>query len=266
MVVVEKEASLSRGIQSVEKGCMILRALADASGAMPLKDVSAVIGMPASKVRFYLVSFLREGLVVQDSATGHYSLGPFSVQLGLSALRQSDIVSLSREIMLKLRDDTNLSVFLSIWGNRGPTIVQKFEGLEHSPINVRVGFGLPVTSSPTGNIFHAYLPPKEVEPILKLERSGLVWTGTKAIGKKQLAQELGEIRKRGYTISSNQLNEGYAAISVPIFDALNELAGALSLLGSSMVFEETEQKERFISSAKQAAAEISARLGHAQTD
>ncbi|SDX41954.1 transcriptional regulator, IclR family [Celeribacter indicus] len=258
----DKDMSESRGIQSIEIGCHILRSLANASSAMALKDLAAASAMPPSKVRFYLVSFLREGIIVQDSATGHYSLGPFAVQLGLSALRQSDIVSVSREIMLGLRDATGLSVFLSIWGNRGPTIVQKFEGREHSPLNVRVGFGLPITSSPTGNIFCAYLPKSEVEPILKLEKSGLIWVGPKSRSLSSIATELAAIRERGYALSRNQLNEGYAALSVPIFDATGDLAGALSVLGSSLHFDNEQEEADFIDATKRAAAAISSQLGY----
>lgn len=258
----DKGAGESRGIQSIEIGCRILRALAEAPAAMALKDLAAASDMPASKVRFYLVSFLREHIIVQDAVTGHYALGPFAVQLGLSALRQSDIVSASREIMLALRDATGLSVFLSIWGNRGPTIVQKFEGREASPLNVAVGFGLPLTSSPTGNIFCAYLPASRIAPILKLEKSGLAWIGPKPRSLDSIKPELETIRARGYALSRNQLNEGYSALSVPIFDATGALAGALSVLGASLHFDSETEEETFISAAQTAAAEISSHLGY----
>jgi DNA-binding IclR family transcriptional regulator len=228
---VDKEYLTSRGIQSIEIGCAILQALSFATAPMQLKDIAQVAGMPASKVRFYLVSFLREGMIVQDSKTGRYSLGPAIIRLGLSAIRQSDLVSLAQEPMLELRDKTGLTCFLSIWGNRGPTIVQKFEGDEYSPLNVRVGFGLPLTSSPTGNIYCAWMPKRDLEPFLRLERDGKDVTGVHVVGNGELNAAVEMVRSHGHAVSRNRVNEGYSAAAAPLFDAIGDLAGALSLVG-----------------------------------
>src|SRR3546814_20442357 len=85
--------------------------------------------MSSSNAHLYMVSFARLGLVTQDPVTLRYGLGPYAVQLGLAGLRQLDIVDVAREPMEALQAGTALAVFLSIWGNMGPTIVLKLDGM-----------------------------------------------------------------------------------------------------------------------------------------
>ena len=79
-----------RGIQSVEVGGTLLQALVRHGGPMMLKDLAADAGMPAAKAHPYLVSFGKLGLIEQDPASGRYGLGPFALQMGLTALHALD--------------------------------------------------------------------------------------------------------------------------------------------------------------------------------
>ena len=123
-----KPAGQQRSIQSIEIGFGLISVLERAEGALALKELALRAGMTASKAHFYLVSFKRVGLVAQSEVTGLYSLGRYALSLGLSALRRLDLVEISREAMRALSEEINESVFLSVWGNRGPTFVFKVDG------------------------------------------------------------------------------------------------------------------------------------------
>ena len=81
-----------RGIQSVEVGGQLLRALAHQGRPLALKDLAREAGMAPAKAHPYLVSFGKIGLVEQDQLSGRYGLGPLALQLGLMSLQQSDPV------------------------------------------------------------------------------------------------------------------------------------------------------------------------------
>src|SRR5258706_15244982 len=112
-----------KGIQSIDVGFRLLKALEIAGSQLPLKTLAAAAGMPSAKAYPYLVSFGRVGVVRQNPRTGHYGLGPFAIQLGLSSLAQLNVVDLAREEFPVLRDATGCGVYASVWGARGPTIV-----------------------------------------------------------------------------------------------------------------------------------------------
>ena len=59
-----------RGIQSIEVGGQLLRALAHHGRPMALKDLAREAGMAPAKAHPYLVSFGQLGLIEQDEATG----------------------------------------------------------------------------------------------------------------------------------------------------------------------------------------------------
>src|SRR5690606_2883130 len=112
----EVAASKPRGIQSILIGFHILDHLAEAPTPLGLKQLADLTKMPASKLRFYLVSFLELGLVVQEAPSGRYSLGPSALRLGLAALEKFDIITLARTEMRALAEQLGFSVFLAVWG------------------------------------------------------------------------------------------------------------------------------------------------------
>ena len=87
--------SEQRGIQSIEVGGRLLLALAGHGRPMALKDLALAADMAPAKAHPYLVSFGKLGLIAQDSASGHYGLGPLAMQLGLISLQQFDPVRLA---------------------------------------------------------------------------------------------------------------------------------------------------------------------------
>ena len=84
-----------RGIQSIEVGGELLRALVHSGRPMPLKELARDAGMTAAKAHPYMVSFGRLGLIEQDEASGHYALGPLALQLGLIGLQQANPVQIA---------------------------------------------------------------------------------------------------------------------------------------------------------------------------
>ncbi len=164
---------VSRGIQSIELGSALLAQLAQHARPMPLKDVARGAGMTAGKAHPYMASFLKVGFVTQTEA-GHYELGPLALQLGLARLRRLNPVREASPLVEELATTTGHSVALAVWGNLGPTIVRLEEPAEPLHINLRTGTVMSLSSTATGRLFAAYMPPKVVERLLEreLERSG----------------------------------------------------------------------------------------------
>lgn len=245
-----------RRIRSIEVGFRLIHALERAGRKLSLKDVAALAGMPPSKAHLYMVSFVRLGLVVQDPATMRYGLGPYVVQLGLSAIRQLELVDVAREPMEALRESTGLAVFLSIWGNRGPTIMLKLDGRWEIPMSIRQGYVLPVLSSATGQVFQAHLSERETAAIIARELEMAPEIGARALAG------LGDVRATGIAVSDQQLNQGFAAVSAAVFDHDGRLAAALTALGMRAAMD-LDRNGPLARAVAQAARAISRALGAA---
>lgn len=259
-----------RRIQSIEVGFQVIRAMEAADGALPLRDIAAAAGMPPSKVHLYLVSFVREGVAYQDPTTGHYGLGRFAIQLGLSAIRQLDVVELSREELSNLQRATGFAAYLSLWGDRGPGIVSKVDGQRQGSLAVRLGYVLPLLSSATGQVFLSYLDDEETRKLREEELSASRRDhenegafSERAVIPDDIAKLIETVRTHGYAMTNNSINSNFAAAAAPIFDYSGRIVAAMTVLGSDKLIAGSKKKVT-VTALLEASARLSERLGFSE--
>ena len=153
---------------------------------------------------------------------GHYRLGPAALRLGLSALAQQDAVELARAEMARLSELTGDTVFLSVWGHAGATVISRFDGTNVAPLAVRVGAVMPLATSATGRMFLAWLPEQHTKPILKRERPVRAATA-------KLPTVLAQVRRDGFAVTPGAVAAGMIAIAAPVFDYSRRLQCVLTL-------------------------------------
>jgi DNA-binding IclR family transcriptional regulator len=249
------------GIQSVEVAAIILGAMTEAGQPLALKDVARLSDMAPGKVHRYLVSLTRTGLVVQDSADGHYGIGPAAIALGLAGLRSVDVVRSSSEFLPQLRDKTRETALLAVWSQSGPVVIRLEESNRPAFMNIRVGSILPIYRTATGRIFAAYLPPEEVKDILDRERKVSRRPAKDGHRADPIEKVLNVTRRRGIAAIAGDLVPGVTALSAPIFDHRGRIAAAVGLLGRSEdLAANTEGQQAGI--LKSIALQISRRLGY----
>lgn len=233
-----------KGVQSIEVGFSILEVLVGSTRPLPLKRISQLSNLPPSKVHSYLVSFTALDVVRQDPATGHYGLGPKALKLGLGFLDQFDLFSATRPVMADLAEQIGVTVFLGVWGNRGPTIVYRVDGpLSEAIIDIRVGSVLPILRSAVGRNLAAHLSANIVRPMILQELSHVRVSGaadtvedpqTLMTAERMLEQ----IRNDGISRVRGGLISDYSALSVPIFDFSGAPHGALTIMGRYNSFDD----------------------------
>lgn len=243
-----------RGIQSIEVGGTLLQALARHGMSMTLKDLAAGAGMPPAKAHPYLVSFGKLGLIEQDPLTGRYRLGPFALQLGLSALHAVDPVRIAIRQAALLADEIGQSVAIAVWGNRGPTIIHIEDGNRPIHVNMRPGTVMtPLLLSATGRIFAALMPERVISPLLRQEAEGMSVirdlpadgaarrAPTRRAGaptqKKQVEALLAEIRQQRMARAIGHPIPGINALSAPVRHATGQLALAITVMGMADTFD-----------------------------
>jgi DNA-binding IclR family transcriptional regulator len=224
---VSRSAKKQRYIQSILVGFKLIRVLQEGGTKLSLKRLAQLAGMSPSNAHLYLVSFGRLGLVVQDPITTYYGLGPYAIDLGLAAIRQLNIADLARGALEALSEELGQSIYLSVWANKGPTIILKFDSHLNVPLAIRIGYVLPMSTSATGQVFLAHLSARETDPILKSEIPNAVTR------RKRLAEIRKIVTRDGIGLSDSRLYEGFGAISAPVFDHDNRIAASITALGPS---------------------------------
>jgi DNA-binding IclR family transcriptional regulator len=255
-----------RGIQSIEIGCRLLTALTQADRPLGLGELAKAGAMSPSKARRYLISFARSGLVEQDAVSGHYDLGAFAMRLGLVAQSRSDVVRLSRPLLMQLRDRLRETVAVVVWVGGRPTVVH-IEESDRTIIRVvaPVGSQLALLTTAGGMIFAAFLPADVTAPLIEQElrenarqprQPNLVRT------RREADLLLSGIRKRGLARAHPVISTTICTLAAPVFDARGAIAAALVALGYRSTFDASFDGP--VAKALQAAAaQLSQRLGHA---
>ncbi|WP_198970532.1 IclR family transcriptional regulator [Xylophilus sp. ASV27] len=259
-----------RGIQSVEVGGQLLRALAHEGAPMALKDLARGADMTPAKAHPYLVSFGRIGLVQQDEASGRYALGPLALQLGLISLQQSSPVHVATPLLAPLARAIGQTVAISTWGTRGPTIVR----IEESPAvvyaSMRHGTAFSLAGTATGRLFGAYLPPAVARATLEEERR-LAAALPPGDGPgmppraplpswEQFERQLEKVRSHGISRSEGEVVRGVSAMAAPVFDASGTLVLGVTAIGPVGTFDAAWDGP-IAQALKACGAEVSQRLG-----
>ena len=217
METLLREPGERNGIHSIEVGTPLLLALAEMPAAASLSDLAARVRITPSKAHRYLASFMRLGLVEQDAATGRYDFGPAALTVGLAALRRLDPVRQGRLTLRELCDRVGETTVLTVWANKGPTIVGWEESDRPVTVNVRVGSVLPLTTSANGQIFLAWLPRPVTAPLVEAEEAARAvgpGTGADAVPLDAVVERT---RHEGLARVDGDLQPGIAAIACPVF-------------------------------------------------
>lgn len=252
-----------QGIQSIEVGFRLLRVLGAAKRPMMLRDIAAGAGMPAAKAHRYMVSFMRIGLVEQDSSSGRYDLGAYALELGLAGLGRLDPVRLAGPILEELCEEIQETVALAVWGTHGATIVRIVDAGGPITITLRAGTVLPLCNSATGRAFAAFYRGPYLKKVLDEELRATADSSKIAVTtvRRQLEKTLTEIRDQGLSRATGSLTPGINGFSAPVFDHTGAMVAAITSLGAVGEFP-VEWDGPVAKAMREAARHLSARLGY----
>lgn len=252
-----------QGIQSIEIGGSVLRALVSSGRPAMLKDIALMSGMPPAKAHRYLVSLQRMGLVSQDLESARYHLGPFALTLGLSALASLDPIRLANPILDELCDEIGMGIGLAVWGSSGATIVRYVDTGNAISVCLRVGWVLGLHDSATGRCFGAFYNPSATQPVLTAELSALSGKDKKLrIALEQEHKAIVEkARLDGIALAGGSHTPGINGLSAPVFDYTGQMVAAITAVGSAGQFE-ADCNSPEAAQVKAASAKLSLLLGY----
>jgi DNA-binding IclR family transcriptional regulator len=223
------------GVQSIDVGFRLLDVLASHFGPMHLREIAAAAGMAPSKAHRYLTSLQRVGLAEQDPISGRYDLGAMSLRIGLAALNRRKAIQYATQAAIEFNQMEDLTVALTIWGERGPTIVGWYDSSRILICNLNAGSILPLLRSAAGQIFLAYLPRETTRTILEQEMN-LIATYLphgSFKSKSEIDGVVQRVREGRLGFTNEDLMPGLSALAAPVFDHLGRIVASISLIGPS---------------------------------
>jgi DNA-binding IclR family transcriptional regulator len=248
-------------VRALERGLNILRVLADGR-AWKLSDISAAAQV-SNSTTFRLLSTLASfGFVERDEHTGSYRLGLACLELARAYHDASDIRRQARPVMEDLRNQTKETVHLAVLDGWDVVYLEKLQGLHAiGMMSSSVGGRSPSHCTGLGKVLLAHLDLAEVRA--HFEQTGLTcYTSTTITDVDALLSHLQQVYAQGYALDLGEHESEVHCLAVPVQGMDGRTLAAISVSGPSARIDAIAQDEGFVEAIKEAARQVSGKLGH----
>jgi len=205
---------------------------------------------------------VQEGLVAQDVDSQRYRLGPEAINIGLAAMRQSDPVRAAEPALVRLREGLEVTCFVAVMGNKGPTVMRFEEPGLPVTVNVRAGSVMSMLWSATGRAFLGLLNERRVRELAEQELAAAPREMRAQLDAKQPIEALrAEVRALRCAVVRDTYLRGISAVAAPVYDFTGRVCAVITALGASGGFDPSADGEIATAVLREAAA-TSEVLGH----
>lgn len=246
-------------IAILEDAISILEFLLDGDEPLSLAALTRKSEFSKNKV-FRILYTLEKHQYVARTETGAYRLGLRFFDFGLQVQREMSLLEASQPIMDWLVEETRESIFLGVVDGSEVLCVDARESPRSIRLYAEVGRRAPVYTGGVPKVLLAFLP-QDARTALLDEVEFRPITPYTIIDRNVLEEVLADVRRQGYIVAADDLDEGAHSIAAPIRDHTGKVVAGISIAGPSHRFTD-EHIKRYVALVLEAAERISRALGH----
>jgi DNA-binding IclR family transcriptional regulator len=248
-------------VKAVDKTLRLLTSIAPTPerNGWKLVELARHTGLPISTLHRLLAMLTRHHFVERDE-DGRYRLGLTVLQLGHAVWANISLRQIARPMMLDLARRTEDTIYLTLRDNDDGVHVERIDSPLYLRIAEPIGFRRPLFMGASRKAILAFLPPHEVQLILRTANAKL--PGKPPVTKTSVLQDLQRIRKSGYAITHGETTEGTVGVAAPLFDSRKVPVAAISVSGPEQRFDQ-HRMPLLCQVVQEAARAVSQKLGYA---
>jgi DNA-binding IclR family transcriptional regulator len=216
-----------QGAQAALRAVRLLKLFTNERPEMSLAELSRASGLNKTTTHRLLRALQSESLIDRTPATSAYSLGAGLMALGVQALASSDLRRRVRPVLRTLARDTGETATLEVPFEDSMLILDEVAGSHVLGSAGNIGTRWPIHATSTGKAWLAF----DEAGIERLDEQFKPLTASTLTARDDLSRQLGEIRRRGYAITVDEVEEGFSAVATIIRGVLGDVQGALSIGG-----------------------------------
>jgi IclR family transcriptional regulator, pca regulon regulatory protein len=245
-------------VQSLERGLAIIRVFDQKQPWMTVSEIAAELGLTRAAVRRFLLTLSELGYV--RGRGNRYELTPRVLELGYSYLSALSFPDIALPRLEQLVTKTSEASEGSILDDGDIVYVVRVPGPAMMTISVNIGARRPAYATAMGRVLLAHLPPDELDAYLHTHE--LLPILPRTITKEaDFRKELARVRKDGYALANQELEEGLVAIAVPVRDRAGRVRAAINL-STHVGRKSVEEMRSLVPEVKAAAHDIEIELRH----
>lgn len=212
-------------MRSLEKALFVIETMSTQAN-WKLKTLSDTCVIPKGTVQRILRTLEELGYVRQLERGGAYALTLKFHKLGKTIASQSDMGSMLKPILSKLRDKINETVNLTVLSRIDMVLIHQATSDHALQMDSVIGDSFSAYLSASGKVFLAFLPEDELRSFIKeLRRSDSSVTSDTI---NQLYKELESVREKGIGFDFEELYKGVRCLAAPVFDDSEKIVATVS--------------------------------------
>lgn len=241
------------GTQAIDRAAALLVKILDSPTSLTFTQLMNETGL-AKGTASRILGALERNELIQRTADGAFEAGAVVNRFALKGGGNMAVSTALQPAMEAISEKTGEAVSLAVAGFDAVENIAQVQSTFLIGSRDWVGENVPFHCSASGKVFLAY--GAQVLPDKKLEKITLKTITSRA----DLARELETVRARGYGSSNGELEEGLVAVSVPVFDANQNVIATVSVSGPNSRIT-PERIKLFANLLKQEVSKVKVNLG-----
>jgi DNA-binding IclR family transcriptional regulator len=217
-------------IQSIARASSIMECIAESNNSISITELSKKVDLHKSTVHRILSTLIELGYVKQNPSNNQYEMTIKMFEIGTSAIKQNDLITLVKPHLEKLRDVSGEAIHLVVPDKTDIVYVDKVESNQTLRMHSVIGRRSPMYCTAVGKAILSYRSEKEVdefwdkiEPVQHTEH-----TLTKLSDFKD---ELSQIRVTGISYDNEEHEKDIRCVGTALIDYSGSVVGAISISG-----------------------------------
>ena len=217
--------------KTVQKALRILESLGEQQPQRP-SEIARQLGLSRSNIH-RLLSTLEEMGYVERRPDATYCLGFKVFMLGSNFTAPNDISDIAYPIMKRLANISQENVNLGVLYEKKVLYLNKIKSPHNLKLDTPIGKMDPLHCTGLGKILLSGFSEEELKAYLATTR--LVQYTAKTITEPdRLLKHISKVRKQGFSLDFEELEEGVNCIAAPIYDHKHQILAAISVSAPSV--------------------------------
>jgi IclR family transcriptional regulator, KDG regulon repressor len=259
--IARKPKATRNRLSSVATAIRLLKAFSEDEEELGVSALAQKLGVAKSTVHRLAVTLVSEGLLEQDPDNDRYRLGIGLFGLGTLVRRRMNLSNEARPYLFDLRARTGETILLGIPSDAEIMYIYNLESPQALRMRSDIGVRRPAYCTAVGRAIFAHAPGAIVDRVLAGPLTAR--TPKTVTDAKALRAIFESVRERGYAIENEESEAGIRCIAAPVRNAGGTVIGAVGIAGPSQRLS-LDSLTALSGPLIEAAAAISARLGHAK--
>ena len=216
-----------QGAQSALRAIRLLKLFTAEQPQLRLAELSELAGLNKTTTHRLLQALHSESMLDRDPSSGAYRLGPAVMALGVQALTSDNLRLKARPLLKGLAAETGETATLEIPVEDTMLILDEISGGHRIAAGGNVGTRWAMHATSTGKAIIAF----SENGMARLGQRLTPLTARTITDPQALEGQLGEIRRRGFAESVDELEDGFTGVGTVVRGSSGEILAAMSICG-----------------------------------